>query len=160
MPPRDSNRQLKPAEIEWLKEWIAAGAPWGTHWAFTAPKRPVVPQPSDPAVARCVRTPIDAFVFARLEEEKLAPAPEADRATLLRRVTLDLTGVPPTPAEVDDFLSDRSLEAYERVVDRLLASPRYGERWAWDWLDLARYADTNGFQGDPEGRCGHGATGS
>jgi hypothetical protein len=150
MPPRDSNRQLKPAEIEGLKEWIAAGAPWGTHWAFTAPKRPVVPQPLDPAVARCVRTPIDAFVFARLEEEKLAPAPEADRATLLRRVTLDLTGVPPTPAEVDDFLSDRSLEAYERVVDRLLASPRYGERWAWDWLDLARYADTNGFQGDPE----------
>src|SRR5688500_5193062 len=150
MPPRDSNRQLKPAEIEKLQKWIAGGAPWGTHWAFTAPQRAKVPTPSDPAVARRVRNPIDAFVFARLEKEKLAPAPAADRATLLRRVTLDLTGLPPTPAELAAFLADHSPEAYERVVDRLLASPRYGERWAGDWLGVARSAATNGFQGDTE----------
>ncbi|MGH7944942.1 MAG: PSD1 and planctomycete cytochrome C domain-containing protein [Opitutaceae bacterium] len=150
MPPRDSNRELKPAEIELLKKWIASGAPWGTHWAFTAPQRPAVPKIADPAVARRVQNPIDAFVFARLEQEKLAPSAETDRATLLRRVTLDLTGVSPTPAELEAFVADRSPDAYERVVDRLLASPRYGERWAWDWLDVARYSDTNGFQGDPE----------
>jgi hypothetical protein len=150
MPPRDSNRPLKPAEIELLKQWVAAGAPWGTHWAFTAPQRPALPGITDPKVAARVRNPVDAFVFARLEQEKLSPAPPADPATLLRRVTLDLTGVPPTPAEIDAFVADTSPGAYERVVDRLLASPRYGERWAWDWLDVARYADTNGFQGDPE----------
>jgi hypothetical protein len=150
MPPRESNRQLKPAEIELLKKWIAAGAQWGTHWAFSAPQRPTVPKPANPATTQRVRNPIDAFVFTRLEKEKLAPAPAADRAALLRRVTLDLAGLPPTPAERDAFLADSSPDAYERVVDRLLASPRYGERWAWDWLDVARYADTNGFQGDPE----------
>jgi hypothetical protein len=141
---------LKPAEIEKLKKWIAGGAAWGTHWAFTPPQRPKVPAPQNPVVARRVQNPIDAFVFARLEKENLTPAPAADRATLLRRVTLDLTGLPPTPAELAAFVADRSPDAYERVVDRLLASPRYGERWAWDWLDVARYADTNGFQGDPE----------
>ncbi|MBL9211474.1 MAG: PSD1 domain-containing protein [Opitutaceae bacterium] len=150
MPPRKASRQLKPAEIELLKRWVAAGAPWGTHWAFTPPQRPAVPAVGDPALARRVRNPVDAFVFARLEREKLAPSPEAGRETLLRRVTLELTGLPPTPAELDAFLADRAPDAYERVVDRLLASPRYGERWAWDWLDVARYADTNGFQGDPE----------
>ncbi len=178
MPPREANRQLKPAEIELLKKWIAAGAPWGTHWAFTPPVRPEVPALSNQssvvsnqssvishqtsAASKLITAspvtdnfgsssnPIDAFVRAKLQKEKLSPAPEAARATLLRRVTLDLTGVPPTPAEVDAFVADRSPEAYERVVDRLLASPRYGERWAWDWLDVARYADTNGFQGDPE----------
>ena len=158
MPPRESNRQLKPAEIELLKKWIAAGAPWGTHWAFTPPQRPAVPQienVSAGASAKAdpkskIENPIDAFVLARLVREKLPPAPEADRAALLRRVSLDLTGVPPTPMELDAFLADRASDAYGRAVDRLLASPRYGERWAWDWLDLARYADTNGFQGDPE----------
>jgi hypothetical protein len=150
MPPPDSNRQLKPAEIETLRKWIAAGAPWGTHWAFSPAKRPPTPKLANAANAQRVRNAIDAFVFARLEKEKLAPSPAADRSTLLRRVTLDLTGVPPTPAEVDAFLADESPDAYERVVDRLLASPRYGERWAWEWLDIARYADTNGFQGDPE----------
>ena len=99
---------------------------------------------------RPAKNPIDAFVLARLEREQLAPAPEAPRASLFRRVSLDLTGLPPTPAEMDAFLADRRPDAYERVVDRLLASPRYGERWAWDWLDVARYADTNAFQGDPE----------
>src|SRR5205085_585415 len=93
---------------------------------------------------------IDHFILARLEREGLAPAPEAARETLLRRVSLDLTGLPPTPQEVDAFLADRSPDAYEKVVDRLLRSPRYGERMAWDWLDAARYADTNGYQGDPE----------
>lgn len=153
MPPRESNRQLKPAEIALLKKWIELGAPWGTHWAFSPPQRPDVPPVAEFAgwnSRRRVRNPIDAFVIARLEREQLRPAPEAPRETLLRRVTLDLTGLPPTPAEVDAFLADRRPDAYERVVDRLLASPRYGERWAWDWLDLARYADTNGFQGDPE----------
>ncbi|PAW64786.1 MAG: chromosome segregation protein [Opitutia bacterium Tous-C1TDCM] len=150
MPPPEATRQLKPAEKELLKRWIAGGAPWGRHWAFLPPVRPAVPAVADRAVARRVRNPIDAFIFARLAQEKLAPAPEADAAALLRRVALDLTGLPPTPAETAAFVADRAPDAYERAVDRLLASPRYGERWAWDWLDLARYADTNGFQGDPE----------
>ncbi len=150
MPPPDAPRQLKPAEKELLKRWIAGGAPWGRHWAFTPPVRPTVPAVPDRAAAARVRNPIDAFVFARLAAEKLAPAPEADAAALLRRVSLDLTGLPPTPEETAAFVADRTPGAYERAVDRLLASPRYGERWAWDWLDLARYADTNGFQGDPE----------
>lgn len=153
MPPRKASRQLKPAEIDLLKRWVAAGAPWGTHWAFTPPQRPAVPPAPPPAAAApapVIRNPIDAFVVARLARESLTQGPEAARETLLRRVTLELTGVPPTPAEVEAFLADQSPDAYERVVDRLLASPRYGERWAWDWLDVARYADTNGFQGDPE----------
>ena len=103
-----------------------------------------------PAVknAQWPRGPIDRFVLARLEAEGLGASPEADKETLIRRVTLDLTGLPPTPEEVDAFLADPSPDAYERLVDRLLASPRYGERMAWDWLDAARYADTNGYQGD------------
>ncbi len=150
MPPRESSRQLKPAEIDLLKRWIAAGAPWGTHWAFSAPQRAPLPAIENPKSKIENPNPIDAFVRAKLAKEKLTPAPAAERATLLRRVTLDLTGVPPTPAELGAFLADNSSGAYDRVVDRLLASPRYGERWAWDWLDVARYADTNGFQGDPE----------
>ena len=145
MPPPESNRPLRPQEKETLRRWILAGAPWGTHWAFTPPARPAVP-----ALAGKAAHPIDAFVRARLAREGLSPAPEADRPALLRRVALDLTGVPPTPAEVAAFVADPASDAYARVVDRLLASPRYGERWAWDWLDIARYADTNGFQGDPE----------
>ena len=149
MPPRESSRQLKPAEIDVLKRWVAAGAPWGRHWAYAPPQSPAPPKLTVGS-ARRVRNPIDRFVFARLEREGLTPAPEAAAAALLRRVSLDLTGLPPTPAELDAFVADRSPDAYERAVDRLLASPRYGERWAWEWLDLARYADTNGFQGDPE----------
>jgi len=143
MPPPKAARQLKPEEITLLRRWIEAGAPWGGHWAFEAPRRPEVP-------AGHGAHPIDAFVRARLAREKLDPSPQASPATLLRRVSLDLTGVPPTEEELAAFLADRTLGAYERAVDRLLASPRYGERWAWDWLDAARYADTNGFQGDPE----------
>jgi hypothetical protein len=148
MPPRTVARKLKPAEIELLKKWIIAGAPWSTHWAFSEPQRPVVPAIGNQQLE--TENPIDAFVRAKLIEEGLSPAPPADPATLIRRVTLDLTGVPPTAPELDAFLADPSRDAYARVVDRLLASPRYGERWAWDWLDLARYADTDGFQGDPE----------
>ncbi len=146
MPPRESNRPLKAEERETLKRWILAGAPWGRHWAFEPPVRPALPATAASAKVH----PVDAFVRTRLAREGLQPAPEAERTALLRRVSLDLTGVSPTPAEVAAFLADREPGAYERVVDRLLASPRYGERWAWDWLDIARYADTNGFQGDPE----------
>jgi hypothetical protein len=153
MPPPEANRKLKPAEIELLKRWVAEGAPWSGHWAYEPPQRPAVPKMPEISgwrSVRLVRNPIDNFVLAKLAHEKLAPSSEASRETLLRRVTLDLTGLPPTPAELDEFLADRRPDAYERVVDRLLASPRYGERWAWEWLDVARYSDTNGFQGDPE----------
>ncbi|MBS1708812.1 MAG: DUF1549 domain-containing protein [Armatimonadetes bacterium] len=138
---------LKAAEMQIVADWIdqgatSAGEP-AKHWAYVAPVRPEVPR----VVAKgWVKNPIDAFVLARLEKEGLKPSPEADRATLLRRVTLDLTGLPPTLAEIDSFMADRSAGAFERVVDRLLASPHYGEQMALPWLDAARYADSNGFQ--------------
>ena len=150
MPPVDAVRRLSAAEIDLLKRWVASGANWSRHWSYTPPQRPALPTITAKAVARRGHNPIDAFVFSRLERGKLPPSPEADPATLLRRVSLDLTGIPPTPAEVVAFVADRAPGAYDRAVDRLLASPRYGERWAWEWLDVARYADTNGFQGDPE----------
>ena len=146
MPPPQSNRKLSPAQVDMLAKWIDAGAPWGKHWAFEPPVRPALP---DVKQVGWVRNPIDAFILARLESEGLAPSPEASKETLLRRVSLDLTGLPPSPAELDAFLADSSPQAYEAVVDRLLKSPRYGERMVWDWLDAARYADTNGYQGDP-----------
>jgi hypothetical protein len=145
MPPAASRKQLTAAQIATLKRWVAEGAAYSTHWAFVPPRRPALPAVRD---AKWCRNPIDRFILARLEKEGLKPSPEADRPTLIRRVTLDLTGLPPTPAEVDAFLADRAPNAYEKVVDRLLASPRYGERMAWEWLDAARYADTNGYQGD------------
>ncbi|HZF39186.1 MAG TPA: DUF1553 domain-containing protein [Blastocatellia bacterium] len=147
MPPVSSGRALSQAEIALLTEWIAQGATWQTHWAFIPPRRPPLPAVKD---RRWPRNAIDYFVLARLEKEGLTPAPAPDRATLIRRVSLDLTGLPPTPAEVDAFLKDRSPQAYEKVVDRLLASPRYGERLAFKWLEAARYADTNGYQLDGE----------
>ena len=147
MPPPDSNRKLSPAEIEMLRRWVDQGAEWGTHWAFDSPSRPAVPRPASGGRAR---NGIDRFILARLDREGLEPAPEATKETLIRRVTLDLTGLPPTPAEVDAFLADDGPDAYERVVDRLLASPRYGERMASEWLDLARFADTHGYQSDRE----------
>ena len=123
----------------------AAAAPINRHWAYVAPERPDVPSVAN---AGWARTPIDRFVLARLEHERLSPSPDATKSALIRRVTLDLTGLPPTPDALDAFLSDTSPDAYDKVVDRLLASPQYGERWARPWLDLARYADTNGYEKD------------
>jgi hypothetical protein len=148
MPPPGSNRKLSAAQVDLIKRWIEQGAPWGEHWALRTLKRPTVPRPG--RFAQRVRNPIDAFVLARLEKEKLAPAPKANRATLIRRLSLDLTGLPPTPDAVDAFVRDTDPGAYENVVARLLASPAFGERMAWDWLDAARYADSNGYQGDSD----------
>lgn len=145
MPPSYAPHQLTAQEIETLTEWVRQGAKFQQHWAFVPPVRPAQPTVKNQA---WVKNAIDHFVLARLEKDGLAPNPEADRATLLRRVTLDLTGLPPTLAELDAFLADPSSQAYEKVVDRLLASPRYGERMAFKWLDAARYADTNGYQID------------
>ena len=145
MPPRDSGRELTDSQIQLLTEWIRQGAEWTEHWAFVAPKRPDLPETQ---LQNWSRNSIDHFVLARLEQEGLKPSEEAGRSTLIRRVTLDLTGLPPTPEEVDAFLSDSSPHAYETVVDRLLASSRYGEHMAVRWLDAARYADTSGYQND------------
>lgn len=141
MPPPSANLPMSKQQIELLKRWIDEGAPWGKHWAYEAPKRPEVPN-NVPA--------IDYFMDTQLEQRGITPNASASRETLIRRATLDLTGLPPTLEEIDAFLEDASPDAYERVIDRLLASPHFGERMAWDWLDAARYADTNGFQGDPE----------
>ena len=145
MPPVKSGRSLKPEQIATLKRWIEQGAKWTEHWAFIAPEQPPLPRIVDSAWAR---NAIDYFIRARLEAAGLRPSPEADPAALLRRVTLDLTGLPPTPAEVDAFLADRSSGAYERAVDRLLTSPRFGEHMARFWLDAARYGDTHGLHLD------------
>ena len=150
MPSPDSNRKLTEAQKDLLRRWVAEGAQWAEHWAFLPPVRPAVPPIAPRPSPLAPSNPIDAFVRARLAQEKISPAPAATREELIRRVSLDLNGIPPTPAEIAAFVADRTPDAYEKVVDRLLASPRYGERWAWDWLDVARYADTNGFQGDPE----------
>ncbi len=145
MPPPKSGRQLTATQIKLLKQWIEQGAKWQSHWAFQTPESPPVPKVKK---SSWPLNPIDNFILARLEQEHLSPSPEAAKLTLLRRVTLDLTGLPPTPQEVDAFLADTSSDAYEKLVDRLLQSPHYGERMAMDWLDGARYADTNGYQVD------------
>ena len=145
MPPKKSTKRLTTAQKELLKRWIAEGAEYQPHWAYVVPERPAVPT----VKARDrVRNPVDAFVLKTLETKKLTPSPEADRRTLLRRLSLDLTGLPPTPAEVAAFLDDADPRAYERQVDRLLDSPHFGERMAVPWLDLARFADTVGYHGD------------
>jgi hypothetical protein len=150
MPPPKSNRKLTPQQIELVRRWIDEGAVWGQHWAFEPPVRPQPPQPAaDSPHAQWPRNPIDHFVLDRLRRAGMSPSPAASRETLIRRVTLDLTGLPPTPDEVREFVNDSASDAYEKVVDRLLKSPRYGERMVWEWLDAARYADTNGYQGDP-----------
>ena len=141
MPPPDSHRTLSTAQKEILKRWIAEGAEYKEHWAFVAPVRPALP-------ANGEKHPVDAFVAAKLAKVGLTLSPEAPRATLLRRLSLDLTGLPPTPQETDAFLADQSPDAYEKQVDRLMASPHYGERMALPWLDASRYADSNGFQQD------------
>lgn len=142
---------LGAAEIQLIRDWIAQGAEWPEgiavrpHWAYLPPRRPALPEVKNKAWPR---TPIDYFILARLEREGLPPSPEADRAALARRLSLDLTGLPPAPAEIDAFLADPSPQAYEKLVDRLLASPQFGVRWARPWLDAARYADSHGFQRD------------
>ncbi len=142
---------LTKAQAEKIKAWIDAGAVWpddvkiGRHWAYVAPVRPKVPQISEQPSAG---NSIDAFIFARLKEEGLRPSPEAPRETLIRRVSLDLIGLPPSPAAVDAFVKDADPRAYEKLVDRLLASEQFGVRWARPWLDYARYADSHGFQRD------------
>ncbi len=145
MPPAKSGKSLNATQVELIRRWIVKGAEWQPHWAFIPPKRPEVPRAPH---RNRVRNPIDAFIVARLEREGLAPSPEAERGILLRRVTLDLTGLPPTRAEIDAFERDTDPGAYEKAVDRLLASPRFGERMAIRWLIAARYADTNGYQTD------------
>ncbi len=146
MPPAYAGHEkLTAADGAMLRRWIEEGARWQKHWSLIEPRRPQPPAVKD---ASRVRNPVDAFLFARLDREGLKPSPEASRATLIRRLSLDLTGLPPTPAEVDEFVQDRADDAYEKVVDRLLASPRYAERMAIRWLEAARYADTNGYQTD------------
>ncbi|MFM7103575.1 MAG: DUF1549 domain-containing protein, partial [Verrucomicrobiota bacterium] len=145
MPPPATGRQLTPAQVATLERWVAEGAEYLPHWAFLKPQRPPVPAVRQ---AAWPRNPLDHFVLARLEQEGLPPRPEADPETLIRRASLDLTGLPPRPEEIDAFLADRRPEAYEKLVDRLLASTRYGERMAVDWLDAARYADTHGYHID------------
>ncbi|MCS6851260.1 MAG: DUF1553 domain-containing protein [Gemmataceae bacterium] len=147
MPPASTGRNLNERQMALLRRWIEQGATYQAHWSFLPPRRPSPPPVRDP---RWPRNPIDTFILARLEQEGLTPAPEADRPTLLRRVTLDLTGLPPTPDEIAVALADSSPDWYEKQVDRLLASPRFGERLALRWLEAARYADTNGYQTDGE----------
>ncbi|MFA6244157.1 MAG: DUF1549 domain-containing protein, partial [Candidatus Hydrogenedentales bacterium] len=147
MPPASANRQLTAEQIELLGKWIDQGAVYDKHWSFKSPVRPELPEV---AKKDWPRNPIDSFVLARLENEGLEPSPEAPKETLIRRVSLDLTGLPPTPEQVDAFLKDESPDAYERVVDALLSNPHYGENMARMWLDLARYADTNGYHIDNE----------
>ncbi len=145
MPPPASKLRLSSAEISLITRWIADGAKWSEHWSFVPPGTVKVPPATDSAWAR---NEIDHFVLSRLEQEGLRPSPPADRVTLIRRLSFDLTGLPPTLEELDTFLADDLPGAYERLVDRLLASERFGERMATDWLDVARYADTYGYQAD------------
>ena len=145
MPPPKTNKKLTTAQIDLLRRWIEQGAPYSKHWAFVTPKRPAVPAVTSKGWPR---NPIDLFILARLEKEGLKPSPEANRETLIRRLALDLTGLPPTLSEVDAFLKDKSPDAYEKAVDRYLSSVHYGERMALDWLDAARYADTHGYHID------------
>jgi mono/diheme cytochrome c family protein len=146
MPPMQHGKALTARQIATLKRWIAQGAPYAEHWAFVKPKRQPLPVVTDRAWPR---NGIDHFVLARLAKHGLKPGAEADRYALLRRLSLDLRGLPPTPQEMDDFLRDRSPDAYEKAVDRFLKDPAYGERWARMWLDLARYADSAGYGSDP-----------
>jgi len=145
MPPPAAKIPLAEGDKQVLKQWIAGGAEYKTHWAFIPPRTGPPPQVRR---AGWPRNAIDAFILARLEAEGLEPSEQADSPTLIRRLSLDLVGLPPTPKEVEAFLQDRSPAAYEKLVDRLIASPHYGERWARRWLDLARYADTNGYEKD------------
>jgi hypothetical protein len=148
MPPAESGKKLSQQEIATLRSWLEQGAKWEKHWSFLPVQRPELPSIRNPQSAS--RNALDSYILVRLEEEGLSPSAEADRHTILRRATLDLTGLPPSPDEIAAFIADESPDAYERAIDRLLASPRYGERMAAPWLDAARYADTHGYQSDGE----------
>ena len=146
MPPTTAHTgALSPQQIDILRRWVAEGAKFDVHWAYVKPVRPAVPEVKNKA---WVKNPIDAFVAAGHEKHGFSPAPEADRVTLIRRLSFDLTGLPPAPEDVDAFVKDQSPDAYEKLVDRLLASPHYGERMAAYWLDMVRYADTAGYHSD------------
>lgn len=146
MPPPESKLALTDEERAILVKWIEQGAKWKKHWAFIPPEKVGLPEVKNKS---WVRNEIDYFVLNKLEDLGFQPSEEANKETLIRRLSFDLTGLPPTPDEVNKFKLDKSANAYEKLVDRLLASPKYGERWTWEWLDVARYSDTNGFQGDP-----------
>ena len=145
MPPTDSQKELSPAEIELLREWVKEGAKYQQHWSLIPPQQPKIPQVKQ---ASWVRNEIDLFILKKIEEANLSPSPRADKVTLLRRLSFDLTGLPPAEELAKPFLQDNSPQAYEQLVDRLLSSPHYGERMAMYWLDLVRYADTVGYHGD------------
>ena len=146
MPPADTGKTLSAAEIALISEWIAQGGEYEEHWSYIAPQRPELPEVSDP---EWVSSPVDAFILSKLDAEELTPSPEADRYTLARRVAFDITGLPPTPGQLERFASARDVDkGYARLVDELLESPAYGEHWARLWLDLARYADSKGYEAD------------
>lgn len=145
MPTPESNLSLTAGEKAILIKWVEQGAEWKTHWAYTSPEKAKLPEIES---SSWTQNEIDYFVLDKLESIGLQPSEEASKETLIRRLSFDLNGLPPTPEEIKTFKNDSSPDAYEKLVDRLLASSRYGERWAWEWLDVARYADTNGFQGD------------
>ncbi|MEP6663571.1 MAG: DUF1549 domain-containing protein, partial [Verrucomicrobiota bacterium] len=145
MPPPDFLKQLNKTQVELLQQWVKQGAQWKGHWSYITPERPEIPKVKNKSWPR---NAIDNFILAKLEKEGLKPAREADKTKLIRRVTLDLTGLPPTISDINAFLADKSVNAYEKLVDRLLASPEFGERMALFWLDVARYADTNGYHID------------
>src|SRR5690606_10909486 len=161
MPPPHSARDLTDEQKAMLRQWILEGAPYESHWSFVPPQRPLLPQvdvatASEPA-ERAIREawsnhPVDRLLLQAMDRQQLTPQVEADREVLIRRLTFDLTGVPPTLAEIDAFVADVSPGAYERLVDRLLSSPRYGERMTADWLDVARYSDSYGLQVDRDRR--------
>lgn len=145
MPPVDSGKSFSPSDIEKIRKWIEAGAPWASHWAFHPPQKSDLPRVQQKGL---IQNPIDAFVLEKLEQQQLSFSPKADRTTLLRRLSLDLIGLPPSIEEVDQFLNDKRPNAYQAQVQKLLASPHYGERWGRIWLDAARYADSNGYEKD------------
>ncbi len=146
MPPPKSHLKLNDKEKQLIRQWITEGAEYKEHWALIAPQRPEVPKPDNATV----HNPIDAFIAHRLLRDGLRQSSAADKPTLIRRLSLDLRGLPPSPEEVATFLNDDAPDAYEKLVDRFLADPSYGERMAWPWLNAARYADSNGYQGDGE----------
>ena len=145
MPPPDHGKPLKPAQIALIRQWIAEGGRWGQHWAYLPLSQAAPPEVKTGAL---IRNEIDRFVLARLETTKLQPSPQADRNTLIKRLSYDLIGLPPTPGEVEAFANDKSSEAYNKLVGRLLASQHFGERWGRHWLDKARYADSDGYEKD------------